>query len=267
LKKTTRKKTNKKTKKEKSKMTKEKTEKLIDKKDIRLDGRKLDELRPVKMEVGILPNADGSAYLEQGKNKILVGVYGPKEAHPRHIAQQDRAVIQCRYHMAPFSVDERKSPAPSRRDVELSKVIRESLEPAVFLEYYPRTAIQVYIEVIQADGGTRCAGITTAALALADAGIPMRDLVVACAAGKADGKLIVDLMDTEDKVGDADVPVAYMPNLNAITLLQMDGKLSVKEFEETLNMALEGCKKLYVLQKEALKSKYVAAVVQEAKEE
>jgi len=255
----------KKTKKETKKMSNKKPEKLIDKKGIRLDGRKLDELRPVKMEVGVLPNADGSAYLEQGKNKVLVGVYGPKEAHPRHIAQQDRAVIQCRYHMAPFSVDERKSPAPSRRDIELSKVVREALEPAVFLEYYPKTSIQVYIEILQADGGTRCAGITTAALALADAGIPMRDLVVACAAGKADGKLIVDLMDTEDKVGDADVPVAFMPNLNAITLLQMDGNLSVDEFNNAVNMAVDGCKQIYALQKEALKSKYVT--VEEAEEE
>ena len=255
----------KKTKKERENMTNKKPEKLIDNKGIRIDGRKLDEVRPVKMEVGILPNADGSAYLEQGKNKILVGVYGPKEAHPRHIAKQDRAVIQCRYHMAPFSVDERKSPAPSRRDVELSKVIREALEPAVFLEYYPKTSIQVYIEILQADGGTRCAGITTASLALADAGIPMRDLVVACAAGKADGKLMVDLMDTEDKLGEADVPVAFMPNLNAITLLQMDGSLSVDEFENAISMALDGCKQLYALQKEALKSKYVT--VEEAEEE
>jgi exosome complex component RRP41 len=255
----------KKTKKDKEKKANKKPEKLIDKKGIRLDGRKLDELRPVKLEVGVLPNADGSAYLEQGKNKILVGVYGPKEAHPRHIAKQDRAVIQCRYHMAPFSVDERKSPAPSRRDVELSKVIREAIEPAIFLEYYPKTAIQVYIEILQADGGTRCAGITTASLALADAGIPMRDLVVACAAGKADGKLIVDLMDTEDKIGEADVPVAFMPNLNAITLLQMDGTLSVDEFEKTIGMALDGCKQIYALQKEALKSKYIA--VKEAEEE
>ena len=246
----------KKTKKEKATASTKKTEQLVDKKGIRLDGRKIDELRPVKMQVGVIPNADGSAYLEQGRNKILVGVYGPKEAHPRHIAKQDRAVIQCRYHMAPFSVDERKSPAPSRRDVELSKVIREALEPAVFLEYYPRTSIQVYIEILQADGGTRCAGITTAALALADAGIPMRDLVVACAAGKADGKVLLDLMDTEDKVGQADVPVAYMPNLDAITLLQMDGNMTVDEFETAINMAIGGCKTLYEMQKTALKTKY-----------
>ncbi len=248
--------TKKKTKKDEKKSSK-KSVTLVDKKGIRLDGRKVDELRPVKMEVGVLPNADGSAYLEQGRNKILVGVYGPKEAHPRHIARQDRAVIQCRYHMAPFSVDERKSPAPSRRDVELSKVIRESLEPAVFLEYYPRTSIQVFIEILQADGGTRCAGITAAALALADAGIPMRDLVVACAAGKAGGKIALDLMDTEDKVGEADVPVAYMPNLDAITLLQMDGNMSTDELETAVTMAVDGCKKLYEVQKEALKAKYV----------
>jgi exosome complex component RRP41 len=161
--------------------------------------------------------------------------------------------------MAPFSVDERKHPAPSRREVELSKVIREALEPAVFLEYYPQTSIDVFIEILQADGGTRCAGITTAALALADAGIPMRDLVAACAAGKVDGRLVLDLVDVEDKNGEADVPVAFLPNLEAITLLQMDGNLTVEEFEQVVNLATEGCKQLYALQKKALEEKYVTA--------
>lgn len=240
-------------------------EKLIDKEGKRVDGRQLDELRPIKLEVGILSNADGSAYIEQGKCKILAAVYGPREAHPKHLALPDRALLQCRYHMAPFSVEERKSPAPSRREVELSKVIRESLEPAVFLEYYPRASIDLFIEVLQADGGTRCAGITVAALALADAGIPMKDLVVACAAGKADGKLVLDLCDAEDKLGEADVPVAFMPTLDAITLLQMDGNLTLEEFEQTVNLALTGCKQIYKLQKEALKAKYVT--LKEATEE
>jgi exosome complex component RRP41 len=237
----------------------EKPEKLIDKKGLRLDGRKRDELRPVKLEVGVVPNADGSAYIEQGKNKILVGVYGPREAHPKHLALQDRTVLKCRYHMAPFSVQERKSPAPSRREVELSKVIRESLEPAIFMEYYPRTMIDLFVEVLQADGGTRCASITAASLALADSGIPMRDLVVACAAGKADDTIVLDLMDEEDKLGSADVPVALMPNLNAVTLLQMDGKLTQEEFETAVNLAIEGCKQIYGMQKEALKAKYLGA--------
>lgn len=236
-----------------------KPEKLMDKKGIRLDGRKSDELRPVKLEIGVLSNADGSAYIEQGKNKILAAVFGPREAHPKHLSLQDRTVIRCRYHMAPFSVQERKSPAPSRREIELSKVIRESLEPAVFLEQYPRTMIDVFIEVLQADGGTRCASINAAALALADSGVPMRDLVVACAAGKVDDTIVLDLMDTEDKLGGADVPVALMPNLNQVTLLQMDGILSGEEFETALNMAMDGCRKIYEIQKEALKAKYVTA--------
>ncbi len=233
-------------------------EKLIDKKGLRLDGRKPDELRPIKIEVGVLSNADGSAYIEQGKNKILAAVYGPRELHPKHLSLPDRMVLRCRYHMAPFSVQERKSPAPSRREVELSKVIREAIEPAVFLEYYPRTAIDIFVEVLQADGGTRCASITAASLALADAGIPMRDLVVACSSGKVDDVIVLDLMDLEDKEGLADVPVAYMPNLNVITLLQMDGILTVEEFEKAVNLAIEGCKKIYALQKEALRAKYVS---------
>ncbi len=233
-------------------------EKLIDKDSFRIDGRKFNELRPTKIQVGVLGNADGSAYIEQGKNKILAAVYGPHEVHPKHLALPDRSRLRCRYHMAPFSVDERKSPAPSRRDIELSKVIREALEPSIFLEYYPRTSIDIFIEILQADGGTRCAGIIVASLALADAGIPMRDLVVACAAGKVEGQLVLDLSDTEDKQGEADVPLAYMPNLNAVTLLQMDGQLTLEEFEKAIDLSLEGCKQLYKMQKEALKAKYVA---------
>jgi exosome complex component RRP41 len=243
----------------------EKHEKLIDKKGVRLDGRKADELRPVKLEIGVIPNADGSAYVEHGKNKILVGVYGPREMHPKHLSQPDRMVLRCRYHMAPFSVQERKSPAPSRREVELSKVIREALEPSVFVDLYPRSGIDVFVEVLQADGGTRCASITAASLAIADAGIPLRDLVVACAAGKIDDTVVLDLYDAEDKLGVADVPVALMPNLNAVTLLQMDGILTPAEFETAVNMATEGCKKIYAMQKEALRAKYMT-VKEEAEE-
>jgi exosome complex component RRP41 len=248
-------------------VTQKKNEKLIDENEIRIDGRKLNDLRPTKIEAGVLGNADGSAYIEQGKNKILAAVYGPKEAHPKHLALPDRAVLRCRYHMAPFSVEERKSPAPSRRELELSKVIREALEPSIFTEYYPRTSIDLFIEVLQADGGTRCAGITVASVALADAGIPMRDLICACAAGKVEGHLVLDLNDYEDKRGDADMPLAYMSTANAVTLLQMDGILSGGEFERVVKMALEGCKQINQIQKEALKAKYVAAKEVETEKE
>ena len=234
-----------------------KYESLINEQGLRLDNRKFDELRPIKIDVGVLEKANGSAYIEWGRNKILVAVYGPRDAHPRHLALPDRTLFRCRYHMAPFSTEERKNPAPSRREIELSKVIRESLEPVVFTELYPRTGIDVFIEVLQSEGGTRCASITAASLALADAGIPIRDLVVACAAGKAGGQVVLDLSDIEDQKGEADLPVAIIPRTGEVTLLQMDGNLTREEFDRALNLAIEGCKKVYAMQKEALKKKYM----------
>ncbi len=230
---------------------------LLSEENLRLDGRKLDELRPIKLEVGVLSRADGSAYIEQGKSKILAAVYGPRELHPRHLAQPDEALLQCAYRMATFSVEERKSPAPSRRETELSKVITEALAPAVFLKYFPRASIDVYIQVIQADGGTRCSSITAASLALADAGIPLRDIVAACAAGKIDGKVVLDLNDIEDKNGEADLPVSIMPRKNLTTLLQMDGFMTKEEFIEAYEIAVKGCQRIYEMQREVLIQKYI----------
>jgi exosome complex component RRP41 len=232
------------------------TRNLIDANGKRTDGRGIDELREVKITVGTVKNADGSAFIEFGKNKILAAVYGPREVHPKHMAQSDRCVLRCRYHMSPFSTDTRKNPAPSRREVEISKVMREALEPALMLEDYPRAAIDVYVEVLQSDGGSRCAGITAAAVALADAGINMRDLVAACAAGKVDEKIVLDINDTEDKEGGADMPVAYMPRLEQVTLLQLDGRLTPDQFNECIDKAIGGCKMVYEIQKQALMQKY-----------
>ncbi len=234
---------------------------LISEDGLRVDGRRPDELRPVKLEVGVLEKADGSAYVEYGRTKIMAAVFGPREIHPRHLAISEKAVIRCRYHMAPFSTEQRKSPAPSRREIELSKVIREALEPAVFTEYYPRTSIDIFIEVLQSDGGTRCAGITAASLALADAGIPMKDLVASVAVGKVDGVVVADLCDVEDKYGEADMPVALMPKFGEITLLQMDGNLSQSEFEQALQLAVESCQTIYGKQREALLNRFVQVEV------
>ena len=161
----------------------------------RADGRSFDELRPIKIEAGVLERADGSAYLELGGNKILAAVYGPRELYVRRLMRPNRAVLRCRYNMAPFSVDDRKRPGPDRRSVEISKITSEALSPAVFLEQFPRSTIDVFIEILEAEGGTRCAGITAASVALADAGVPMRDIVVSCAAGKANGQVVLDLSE------------------------------------------------------------------------
>jgi exosome complex component RRP41 len=223
---------------------------------IRCDGRRIDQIRNVSIKVGVLKNADGSAYIEFGKNKILAGVFGPRDVHPKHMADQDSGILRCRYHMSPFSVTERKNPAPSRREIEISKVIKEALQPAVILKDFPRTVVDVFIEVLQADGGSRCAALDAASVALVDAGIPMRDIVSACAAGKVADKIVLDVNDEEDKEGQADMPVAYMPNLGKITLMQLDGILTPDEYKKCIETAIGGCKQVYEIQKKALMEKY-----------
>jgi len=237
--------------------------KLIMEDGRRIDGRKPNELRPIRMQVGVLYNANGSALVEYGNTKVLAAVYGPREPQQRHMALPYRAIIRCRYHMAPFSTHERKSPAPSRREIELSKVIREALEPVVMTEMFPRTSIDIFIEVLNADGGTRTASVTAASLALADAGIPMRDLVAGVAVGKVNGVLVLDINEAEDMYGEADMPVAAAPSLGLITLLQLNGVLTPDEFKKALDMALDGINKIYQMQKETLKKKYLEVKVEE----
>ncbi len=232
----------------------------------RLDGRKADEPRHFACKVGVIKNAQGSAYVEHGGNKIYASVYGPREVHPRHLAKPDRGILRVNYRMATFSVHERKRPAPNRREIEISKVVREALEPVLFLEAYPDAQIEIFIEIIAADGGTRCASTTCASLALADAGIPMKSLVVGIAAGKAQDKIILDLGDKEDKVGQGDLPAAVIMRNKRISLLQFDGEMTPEELKTSFEYIMKGAEKIYQIQLESLKNKYTS-IADEAKEE
>ncbi len=229
---------------------------LIDDNGIRIDGRKVDELRPLKIEAGVLKRADGSAYVEWGKNKVLAAVYGPRECHPRHMQNPGKAIVQCKYNMLSFSVDDRKRPGPDRRSIEISKIISEALEYVVFTENYPRASIDVYIEVLQANAGTRCAGLTAASVALADAGIPMKDLVPAVAIGKADGQIVLDLNKEEDNYGNADLPIAMIPRTGEVLLMQMDGHMTMEELDRALEYGRKACQMVYDVQKDALRRRY-----------
>ena len=222
----------------------------------RLDGRKVDDLRSFSCKVGVIKNAQGSAEVRHGGNQIIAAVYGPREVHPRHMAKPDKGILRVYYRMCTFSVHERKSPAPNRRENEISKVIREALEPVLFLEAYPDSQIEIYIEVIAADGGTRCASTTAASLALADAGIPMKSMVAGVAAGKAQGKVILDWGDKEDKVGQADIPCVVVMKDKSISLLQFDGEMNLDEMKLGFEYVLKGAEDIYQKQLEALKDKY-----------
>ncbi len=223
----------------------------------RTDGRGAEDLRDLRIEVGVIPEADGSSFVEWGGNKIVCGVYGPRECIPRHGSNPYHALIKCRYMMSPFaSLEEHGRSGPSRRSVELSKVIREAFENLVLAEKFPNTQIDVYIDVLQADGGTRTAAVTAAAVALANAGIPMKDMVSAVAVGKAGGMLAIDLNKIEDNFGQSDMPLAISHRDGKLLLLQMDGMLTKDEVMQMIDMAGRGCEKVHEIQAGALKRFY-----------
>lgn len=222
----------------------------------RPDGRKQDELRPTSAKVGIIPNADGSAMFSTGDTIAIAAVYGPKQMHPQHQQNPEKGVLRCTYNMNSFSVTDRIRPGPSRRSMEISKITEWALEPAVMLERFPSTVVDVHINIIQADAGTRCAGINAASLALAHAGIPMKDLITSVSVGKLDKNLVVDLNkeeeDFEEGEGATDIPIS-MTGDKKLTHIQLDGKIDKKQLKEAVKLAEKSCEDILKIQKKALK--------------
>ena len=223
----------------------------------RLDGRKLDEMRPITAKIGIIPNADGSAMFSFGNTVAIAAVYGPRMLHPQHMQNPQSAVLRVNYDLLSFSVSDRKKPGPSRRSQEISKVTEWALSPSLDLKEFPNTVVDVQIYILQADASTRVAGINAASMALAQAGIPMCNLVCAVSIGKMDKDLVVDVdkdeEDFEDGEGATDFPIAKLANTDEYTLLQLDGKIQPSLVPKALVLADKACAKIYEIQKKALK--------------
>ncbi len=222
----------------------------------RQDGRAFDKSRPIEAKVGVVPNADGSAMFKSGKTIAIAAVYGPRKMHPQHKQNPAKGTLRSDYNMISFSVNDRIRPGRNRRAMEISEITKWALEPVLLLDKYPNQVIDVFIEIVQADAGTRCAGINAAAMALAQAGIPMKDMVSSISIGKLDKQLVVDLTkeeeDFEEGEGATDIPVS-MTHSGKITHMQLDGKIGVKQLQEVVDMAKIACEKVYEIQKRALK--------------
>lgn len=222
----------------------------------RASGRKLDETREISAKVGVIPNADGSAMFSYGKTVAIAAVYGPKTMHPQHSQNPEKGTLRCTYNMISFSVKDRIRPGPSRRSMEISEVTKWALEPVVMINDFPSNVVDVHINILQADASTRCAGINAAAMALAHAGIPMKDLVTSISIGKLDKTLVVDVdkneEDYEDGEGATDIAMSFTGNGN-LTHLQLDGKITPAQLKEAINLGREATQKVYEVQRQALK--------------
>ena len=227
----------------------------------RPDKRKMDELRKIRAEVGIIPNADGSALFAFGDTVAIAAVYGPKPLHPQHLQEPDTGIIRCVYNMLPFSVTERARPGPSRRSKEIGLVSGHALAAVVDLKRFPGTVIDVEIMILQANASTRCAGINAAAMALAHAGIVMKEMVSSVSIGKIDDKIVIDIIKEEEDYkegeGSTDIPFTITSNSKAITHLQLDGKIPVSRFKEAVEAAQKACEKVLDYQIRALKGEKI----------
>jgi len=235
----------------------------------RFDGRKVDELRSIEAEVGVVSNAVGSARFKIGKTEAIAAVYGPKELFPKMLKDPEKGVLRCYYNMLPFAgFGGRVRPGGNRRSKEISMVTENALLPVLDLTEFPNAAVEVHIELPQTDAGSRCAGICAASMALADAGFKMKDLVSAVAIGYIGGSVVVDINYEEEhynefkethkdvEESETDIPVAYIAVDDCFSLLQMDGDIDTKHLKEALKTAKGACMKIYDIQKEALRKKF-----------
>lgn len=224
----------------------------------RLDGRKFEETRKIEAKAGIVKRADGSAMFKIGNTVAYAAVYGPRNLHPRFLQNPREGIIRVNYAMMPFSSKgERVRPGPSRRSKEISMVTEKALLPVLNLEEFPNSVVDVFIELPQTDAGTRCAGICAASMALADAGLDMKDLVSSLSMGILEGELIADVNGHEDCVLETtDVPMAYIPSMDKFSLLQLDGDASKEQLQELLKRGKEKCIEIHAIMQKALKDKY-----------
>jgi exosome complex component RRP41 len=228
--------------------------------DKRFDGREIGDLRPMEAKAGVIPNAAGSASFKIGKTWAIAAVYGPREIYPRFLANPKKGILRCHYNMMPFSGSgERIRPGNSRRSQEIAMVMTKALEPVIDLSDFPNSVVDVFVQLPQTDAGTRCAAISAASMALAQAGIPMKDMVSSIAVGQVDKMVCADLTYNEEAYEEgpvSDIPIAMIHNTKEISLLQMDGEISKEDLIKALELAKEASDKVYEVQQKALKEKY-----------
>jgi exosome complex component RRP41 len=219
----------------------------VDLSGLRLDGRRPHELRKMNARLGVLNKPNGSSLLEQGNTRILVSVYGPRECSSKAKELHDRASVSCECTMAPYSNsgERKKRSKTDRATTELSTMLRQTFESLLFTNIFPRSQIDIYVEVLQADGGIKPAALNAVTLALIDAGLPMRDFLCSCNAGWIDGHALADLNHLEDSARGPELCVAYMPNCDQVVTCNLDPKLKLEVLGQVMDCALQGARQVY----------------------
>ena len=234
----------------------------------RVDGRRPDELRPVRVIPNWLDHAEGSALIIMGKTRVLCTAT-VEDRVPAWLVGQGSGWVTAEYGMLPRSTHTRtprETGALSGRTQEIRRLIGRSLRAAVNLSFLGERMITVDCDVLQADGGTRTAAITGGYVALALALRRMirervvhprvlRTPVAAVSAGVVGGELLLDLCYAEDSQADVDLNVV-MTGEGALVEVQAtaEGQPFDRDvLERLLNLAEQGIRELFQIQQEVLK--------------
>ena len=223
---------------------KEEVRSMILNKNLRLDGRGLDDIRPISCEVGLLPRPHGSALFTRGQTQSLgVTTLGTKidEQIVENLEGENSKSYMLHYNFPPFSVGEtRPFRGPSRRDIGHGNLAERSLKPVLpSEESFPYT-IRIVSDILESNGSSSMATVCSGSLSLMDAGVPTKCHVAGIAMGliKEDDqvRILTDILGDEDHLGDMDFKVAGTSE--GITAFQMDIKISGLSFE-IMEKALE----------------------------
>jgi ribonuclease PH len=189
---------------------------------MRADGRSADRLRPVEILPGFVETAHGSALISVGRTRVICTA-SVEEAVPPWMRGRGRGWVTAEYGMLPGSTGERKARdvakgRPDGRTTEIQRLIGRSLRAVVDLDALGERTVWLDCDVLQADGGTRCASICGAWVALhqalsrqidpgALAALPLRDSIAAISVGMVDGAPLLDLAYSEDSRAESDMNV------------------------------------------------------------
>jgi len=221
---------------------------MIVERGIRVDGRKVNEIRPIAIEVAYLPRAHGSALFTRGETQALVSAtLGTKADEQKIEALEGESYrhFMLHYNFPSFSVGEvRRFGSPSRRDIGHGALAERAVEAVMPpKEEFPYT-VRVVSDILESNGSSSMASVCGASLALMDAGAPLKSHVAGIAMGLVkEGDrfgILTDIMGTEDHYGDMDFKVAGTDK--GVTALQMDIKItgvSVDIMREALKQARE----------------------------
>jgi len=227
-------------------------------KDGRTDGRQDDQLRPIYLRLGTTLHAQGSCYLELGATKVTAAVYGPREV-ARRSEFSTTGQLSCELKFAPFSCRSRRGYIPDNQERELSQTLHTAVEPAVCLHEFPKSNVDVFVYVLEDNGGALAAAITAVSAALADASVPMYDLVAATALRHTGGSDMLDPDSSdlrrepatpEDDHGD--VTVGYMPQQQQVTCLYSEGVFSAAALDSAVRTLTTACQQVNGVVRERL---------------